>query len=1671
MTTNGGSIDATAPQVFVLDRRLRQQRDYWLARLQACGEPPGIELDFPRREGAAQPETHLFDLPRPTLETLRALTGGDAFLTYVVLAAIAGICLHKYTGATSLVLGSPARGGPANALAIALELDPDRRFQDLLLDSRQALLDAYANQDYPYAALARDLRGKRVGEPRPLFQLAVVHTAIHSELAAVGNDLTFCFTPRADGLHGSIRFDQRLFQKARIQRLAAHFVHLLELALDDPGRTPNAMKMLTPAERRLALEAWQGPRIAHDTDASLAEAFVARVQASPDVTAVVFSGVGLSYRQLDQRANRLAVRLRLAGVGVGSRVVLLGDRSIETIVGMLAILKLGAAYVPIDPSYPLARITFMIRDSGSQLLLGTAAHLPEGIDSCGVEVLDLGEAEPEGIAADDPGVVVDAGSLAYVLYTSGTTGEPKGVCVTQRNICNLVRGLEERIYRELPAAPLKVGLVAPFVFDASVQQIFASLLGGHTLVGIPKQACADGERLLGFLAREAIDVCDGTPAHLRLILEAKGDFGALSLRRWLLGGEALDKELVKAFFERCGDDPPVVCNMYGVTECCVDTLVHVVTPDTIDLHDRLPIGTPLANQAAFVLDRAGDPLPIGVTGELWLGGDGVGGGYTTTDSTAVFVDDPELGGRLYRTGDLGRYLDDGSIACAGRIDRQVKIRGYRIEPGEIEAILRQFRRTTRQPLAPGDTRERQPLGIHAVNRCARCVLTDAAPGVTLDAQGVCNLCREFDEYRAQAQRYFQTPRELDALVQRARALNTGAYDCMLLYSGGKDSSYVLYRLLDMGLRVLAFTFDNGFISPAAFANIERITEKHGVDSVIATAPRMNDMFVESLSREDTVCSGCFKALTNLSTRMAHERGIHLVLTGLSRGQIIETKLQGLFRQGVFGSEAIEEQLRLYRRIYHSRDRYAELLGDDLGDVALDRMFFADFFRYDATPVTAIREELRRRDSHWATPRDTGFCSSNCMINDVGICVHSTNRSYHNYDAPVSWDVRLGLVDRSDALEEVRYEINYPRVNSILRTIGYFEKRITDAFVVAQEIGGERDLGAYFVSNQEISVAELREHLLARVPEYMVPRYFIRLTELPLSVNGKVDRSVLPPAKTHALGRGTDDADLPDDDMERGLLEIWRELLDLERIRTDQHFFEIGGQSLRATQLAARIRRQYGVALEVRDIFEHPTIERLALSIRERRRAAFEPIPSAPDMPHYPLSSAQLRFWLTSQDRGRAGVNTVTIAVRLAGAVDPTVFEDALGDVIERHESLRTVIVMVDQQPRQRALPAADAKLRLALVDLAQATEREEKLFELVRRSTAVCFDLAVGPLLQATLIALADDDHVLLLALHHIVSDGWSLRIIERELLAAYVARLHGREPPRCRPSIQYKDFSVWQAGQLQSPAAAAAREHWLGQLAGAVPLALATDFERPPRKGTVGRALAFEMSAQTVARLELVARRHQATMYMVLLTCLELLLHKYTGATDVTIGSPVAGRSHPDLEDQVGAYLNLLALRCRVDERDTLGTVLDRARDTALEAYRHQDYPFECVVRDLSRSPDPSRNPLFDVGFTLQNQIRPDASPPAGLPFAVSELSVPEQPVGLPTDLWFLALQTQERIEWRVVYDAQLFAPASMHRLWSSLLRIADALGSDDGVLVGDLQLLSPRVEPARPVTAHLDI
>ncbi len=1409
-----------------------------------------------------------------------------------LIATLVFAYLYRVGGQRVLALAAPAHnrmtadaretvGLLTEVFPLQVEVAAGDRFLDLLRKVQLAS-NNFLRHARPGASDARFNRGCRA-----------VLNVIRSEIATFGDapietrwlhpghhdhehDLRFHVHDFAGSGAYALHVDlnEAVFPGVRKERALGHFVRLLDALLDDWEQPIDTVDLLSEEERQQQLriasvEVAAGAETG-EAGRGVLERFSAQVVEHPGAPALVMGPVSLTYAEVDGLAGTLAAWLirRYGGAERPSgsaqpepaRVGICMRRSPHAVIAMLAALRAGVAYVPIDPHWPAERIAYVLGDAGAMLVLvrGPESGQDQADDASADEpnvwqaveqasrhrdpsrepsrVISLPRAFDAWVdldGRDQLAVGTPAVSrheqpdfahteAAYVLYTSGSTGEPKGAVVSHAALDHYVGWA--RAYYDC-GQRLTFPLFSPLTFDLTVTSIFVPLTAGGTVRIYPETGARTDLALLDVFAEDAVDIIKLTPSHTALLDEGPPD-GARQhgarVRQLIVGGEALSEPLVARLRDRFAG-LVALHNEYGPTEATVGCVVHTVAADSA--HDPIdavgarriraepgersgeravPIGRPIAGMQAYVLGTHLDLLPAGVEGELWLAGDGLAQGYLGQAALTAtrFVPNPfagaqagqagQGGSRLYRTGDLVRWNDEGQLVFRGRNDDQVKLRGARIELGEGEAAVLRFRgegpavaacaaRVVGKPAS-------KPPKVEVF--CSRCALPSGYPGVTFDASGVCSQCHAFEGYRHKVERYFETPEALVATLDRARSVTEArgddSYDCIALLSGGKDSTYMVCRLVDLGYRVLAFTLDNGYLSDQAKENIERVAEALGIDHHYAATPAMNEIFVDSLERHANVCQGCFKTLYTLSMQKALEEEIPFVVTGLSRGQFFETRLtEEVFTDPQLDIDQIDETVLRARKAYHRvDDEVRRLLDVSMFDdeKVFEQVQFVDFYRYVSVGLDDLYAYLQERVP-WKRPTDTGR-STNCLINDVGIYIHQRERGFHNYAWPYSWDVRLDQKSRAAALDELHDEIDPVAVDRILGEIGYS----------GRVVGGSERLVVYFTpkpesreragADQAVSLTSLRAHLVASLPDHMVPAQLVPLDVLPLTAHGKVDTAALPlpgavrPDLTAAFIA-------PRTGIERSIAGVWSEVLGVDRVGVQDHYLDLGGDSIMAIQIVARCHR-LGLRLTPTELFDAGTVEVLArrcLEIGAGEDAARAPgeegdgavalLPAQQWLLTHSLAGGQSAGQEGATEGASAAVWNHVLVVNLPADLDIELFRQALERLPDHHEALRLRFEHAGEGWRAiRGTATMDG-----LLSVHDTTDPDELMPRL-----HASLDVGVAPLLRAAIFPDGAGGKRLALVAHHLIVDAVSWTILLEDWSQLYQQLLR-QEAPRLPPA------------------------------------------------------------------------------------------------------------------------------------------------------------------------------------------------------------------------------------------------------------------------------------------------
>ena len=1624
---------------------------YWKEQL--SGIPAQLELptDHPRPPlQTFKADICYATVPAELTKALKRISQEHNATLYMVLLSAFAVLLSRYSGQDDVVIGSPIanRQDPqledmigffVNMLVLRIHTSAGITFGELIKQVRETALGAYHYQDVPFEKLVDELSPERNMKASPIFQVSFalqnapraarevaglnIHT-VSAQDRRVRFDLELHAFETEREIHLHWLHNKELFDSWRVEQMARHYVCLLQAFISIGNSPCDNVDWLDAGEKRKILGEWNDTHrpVPHST---LPRLFEKQAIETPDSTAVIWQQHALTYRELNQRSNRLAHYLIAQGVGPEDIVAVYLERSPEMVIAILGILKAGAAYLPLKTDYPMERVQLIFDDARPAFAISTtdlASNLP-GIPTVALDAPQWAEALAQMPAIDPArgeGSRPDPTHPAYVIYTSGSTGTPKGVIVSHEAIVNHMLWMD---YANHLGPSDRVLQKTPFVFDASVWEFCAPLLAGACLVMAPSEVERDPHALAKTIREQGITVLQLVPSLLSELLHEPSFASCSHLKHVFCGGETLPPNLIKGFFEVSSAE---LYNLYGPTEATIDA-TWMRCERRQAANEETSIGAPVWNTTLYVLDQNLAAVPVGVRGELYIAGLGLARGYLNRPGLTAdrFMPNPfgPSGSRMYRSGDIVRWRPDGNLEFSGRADSQIKLRGVRIELGEIEAALR------------SDSRVQDAVVV------AR---NDGSQGMCIVAY-VTRTHAEADRLAMQSSQLDEW-RQVHEDTYRHRPRLAGDFDI-----SGWNSSYTLAPIPSEEMRLwveetverLSATkprkvLDIGCGTGLLLTRLAAETEEYvGIDYSAHVIEQLKDYlsgrpelrhvelrqglahnleFIEDASVDLVILNSVVQYFPDLeylikvlaqAIRVTKEGGNIFV------GDIRSLPLLDAYHTSVQLHRASEDLSvpELRHRIRQAQQKEGELvlhpdlfreLGRRLPKMRRTRFSLKSGaydnelsrFRYDVMmSIGGIREELAEparwipwgKDGSWREQLDQvagehpGTTVGIRAIRDLRVApALEARRLLQSVTGPASQ-----ISDIARASMQVHAEDPH-QVFLKARTLdmdmcwqpgsdtGVYDVIFNPAW---RECRREADVSAVYyrayanspaANTRNVNLgAVLQEELRKVIPAYMMPATVMVLQSWPLTPSGKVDRKALP-APDYAM---TAEYRAPKTPREEILCSLYAEVLGVERVGLDDNFFELGGDSLISIRLVARIRRTLDIDLPVRSIFEVRTVGELA-SLLDADRTQRVSLVRRDRPAVVSLSYAQERLWFLDQlGGGQSTEFNAPMALRLSGELDVCALEQTINAIVERHESLRTHFREVEGKPEQ----VIESELRIAIPieDLRglEADKQEERVREVMEQEAQRAFDLSRGPLLRVKVLKLGEQEHILLRTMHHIVSDGWSQGVFNREFKILYESYRKGEPNPLKPLPVQYADFALWQRDWLESSTLSEGLRYWKEQLSG-IPaqLELPTDHPRPPLQTFKADICYATVPAELTKALKRISQEHNATLYMVLLSAFAVLLSRYSGQDDVVIGSPIANRQDPQLEDMIGFFVNTLVLRIRLDAAMSFSDLFQQVRETALDAYRYQDVPYERLVEEVLPTRRLDQTPIFQVLFALQN-------------------------------------------------------------------------------------------------------
>ncbi len=1734
------------------------QMAYW--KQQLGGNLPVLQLPTDRPRPAIQTfrgRKQRWQISKTLTEALKSFSKREAVTLFMTMLAAFKVLLYRYTNQADILIGSPIAnrnrkeiegliGFFVNTLVLRTDLSGNPSFKELLRRIREVTLDAYAHQDLPFEQLVEELQPERNLSYTPLFQVMFILQNAPMEVLKLPDlslspmevepetamfDLTVFLTETEQGLMGVFEYNSDLFDAATIERMHGHFQTLLEGIVANPDQHLSDLPILTETEQQQLLVDWNQTSADYPS-ICIYQLFEAQVEQTPNAVAVVFENLQLTYQELNVRANQLAHYLHSLGVGPEVLVGICVERSLSMLIGLLGILKAGGAYVPLDPAYPRDRLAFMLEDAKVSVLLTQkklVAALPE--HKAKVVCLDTDWQEIDEQSNCHSINQATTKDLAYVIYTSGSTGKPKGVQISHGALVNFLSAMRQNLKLTKEDILLSVTTLS---FDIAALELYLPLIVGARLVLVSREIAVDGTQLLEQLTLLNTTIMQATPATWRLLLSAGWqDNRQLKI---LCGGEALDSSLANQLLERGTQ----VWNLYGPTETTIWSSVRMIesNSDQKETENIIPIGQPIANTQFYILDSHQQLVPVGVPGELHIGGVGLARGYLNQPELTAqkFIPNPfnnASTSRLYKTGDLVRYRLDKTIEYLGRIDHQVKVRGFRIELGEIEALLSEHPAVQQGVVLVQDNQAsnkrllayiipnlnqnleefipEEPSYDEQISQW-KTVWDESYSKSSFHQQPTLNLLGWNSSYTGQPIPIQQMQEWVEHTVERiltfkpTRVLEIGCGTGLLLFRiaskctqyWGTDFSQAALEYVEKQLKHIqpqtqvtlcrrgADNFQ-GFDAEAFNAVI--------LNSVVQYFPSINyllqvlEQAVACVEPGGFIFVGDVRSLPLLEAFHASVQ-LYQAPASLSKTQLRQRVKQSVVREQELVIDpaffiALKQHLPQisHVRIYPKRGenyneltkfRYDVILHVEAEVDSAEEFPWLDWQEQDLT-LTSVRQflqstkpemlglrrvpnerllaeiktlELLASDSGTETVGDIRQALQSVV---TGSGVNPEDLWTLNHELPYAIDISW-----ASAVADGSYDVILTRCPTA---------RSAEFQEIVPSFSGEtvRPKPWIFYANNPLKakwtrdlVPQLRGFLQQKLPEYMVPSAFVTLEALPLTPNGKVDRRTLAASGITQI-ESEEIFVAPSNAVEEILAGIWAEVLDLDKVGIHSNFFELGGHSLLATRVISQIQKVFEVKLPLHRLFDKPTVAELATEIEKASKldsgldaTNIERISRSQELP---LSFAQQRLWFLTQLEPESPLYNMPAAIRLEGQLNLIALEQSFNEILCRHEALRTNFKTVEGRPI--AVISSMTLLLLPILDLSELPfeQQDSTVRQLALVEAQQPFDLKSALLLRVRLLRLSKQEHIVLVTMHHIASDGWSIGVLVREVTALYEAFCAEKPSPLSELPIQYADFAVWQRQRLQGKTLEAQLSYWKQQLGNNLPvLQLPTTRARTEVKTNKGATQSFLIPSNVSQGLQALSRQQGVSLFMTLLAGFQIFLQRYTNQDDIVVGTDVANRNQAETELLIGFFVNLLVLRTDLSGNPSFQDLLKRVRSVALGAYAHQDLPFEELVKALQ----PERNlsntpPLFQVLFVLQNA----PMPPLELPgLTLSQLEVENKVARF--DLALFLTETEQGILGKWQYNADLFDTLTITRMTGHFQTLLNSIISQPDARLSNLEMLT---------------
>jgi len=1559
-----------------------KQQNYWLQHLH--GELPILELPLDKPRPKIQTYTggiQRFRIPHPLTGALRELNRSLDTTPFMTLMSAYYILLNRYSGQQDIIIGSaaanrdreelePLLGFFVNTLALRFHMPGNPTIKELLLEVKQNTLGAYDNQDYPFEKLLETLQPHREIDRSPLFQVAFTfHHIPRKEFQLPGititlidcvvtskYDLTLIVEEKHQFLEAAIEYNTGLFHPSTIQRMAHHFLQVLEGITKNLEQKIHEIPLLSAQEKCQILEEWNNNRVhtSYPQDIGIHQWVEQQCRQTPSTIALVMGNQSISYGNLNTQSNRLAHYLNRRGVNRETLVGIYMERSMEMIISLLGILKSGGAYIPLSPSNPLGRLKYMIMESGLQTIIthGTTETNQPILPAKGISIDTILKNNGIESSAIQPVKHRTRGDqLAYIIYTSGSTGRPKGVLIQHAGIFNLVRE-QNRIF-EIDAES-RVMQFASFSFDAAISEVFTTLCNGAQLVMGTSSSILPGPGLVQFLEKNRITHVTLPPSSLGVMPPSP----LPRLKTLIVAGEPCSGALVVQWSQHRR-----FINAYGPTEATVCATTMICSPSSASP----PIGRPMNNVQVFLLDDFMQPVPIGVPGKIYISGAGVARGYLNNPGLTheKFItlskkflhllygkSASPIPVKLYNSGDLGRWLPNGTIDYLGRSDNQVKIRGYRIENGEIESNLEKHPRVQS---AVVDVR----TGQQGNKQLAAYIIPSSRQQENPEKIELWPSAAEFYVYDDVL--YYAMTHDERRNNSYKVAINQLLKDKVVMDIGtGKDA--ILSRLCAEAGAKKVYAIERGheaYLKAKALVQqlglARTITVIHG-DATQVSLPEPVDV---SISEIVGPIGGCEGAAVIMNQTRRHLKPGAAVIPQRSITQIAAVTLPDeLMAHPSFSPNSTSYVNKIFQQVGYPFDMRLCLKNLPPSQVISNPQVFEDL------DFQQVIEPGYIRSLNFTINQNTRLDGFLVWLNLHTITGEVIDILQHEYCwLPVFFPVfypgiHVSTGDRIEATctgtlcknnlnPDYRLEgrvIRHSHNNDVIefgydsfhhekvfRSTPFYRQLFTDETM--ELIHGRMENKPKEPEPPKESAAilaeQLKTYLQDRLPGYMIPAHFLFLEQFPITPNGKIHRQAL--SSMELQPRGTNrDYTPPETEIQHILSGIWARLLGIEQVGIHDNFFKLGGDSILCIQAAARAN-EAGLIFSPKQLFEYQTIAQLSPRVTQKTGE----IEAEQGLVTGTIPLTSIQHWYFEQELPNPHHFNQAVLLEVPRQIDPALLEQTITRMAGHHDALR-IRYTCGQNGWLQENTTDLQNITFDVEDLSHygSIEYREALKESANRLHS-SLDITQGPLARVRLFLLAPGEtHRLLIIIHHLVMDGVSWRILLEDIYTVYQQLSQGKEVTLPAKTASFKEWSLRLTAYANTNTPTREIDYWLNLTrTGIKPIPVDRPFKPGWNANESYQHIQTSLSeTQTRALLKEVPRAYQTHINDVLLAALALTVFDWTGNSGLYLDLEGHGREELfeglNISRTIGWYTTVFPLILRIENRFDLGGVVKSVKE-----------------------------------------------------------------------------------------------------------------------------------------------